>query len=269
MSLESEYKKFETLHAKYELRALKSLLKEFRILFKSINFNNLSFDPKITESVIELNINDAALEKIIFKIHYTSGKEYGNIIARQLRKENTIHQKKWNPLPLFNEAFQQFLIEYYRTYGGENITLLSQTIAKTIADEIISGTYENETVQEMQTRIRKLVNSSYFYKWQALRIARTETTFAMNSAKEIAGSVSGVLMNKIWIGRNDGRERQSHIEENNKSADENGIFTVGRSKMRYPGDRTLGAEAKELIQCRCTFGFVAQRDENGRLIFTD
>lgn len=264
--LDKEYDTYIQHFNAYETKALKLLIAEFRKQLKTINFNNLTFEN--AEYVIVLNFDEESLRKILYKVHYTIGKAYGTFMAKQLRKDNPVQLKKWKPLPFFNEAFQQFLIQYYSKYGGKLIKTLSQTMTESVVSEIKNGTYENETVEEMRDRIYKTVNKRDFYLWQAMRIARTETGFAMNSAKEIAGQTSGVLMQKVWIGRNDGRERASHVRANGQKVDQNEMFSVGGVKMKHPGDRENGTAA-ETINCRCTFGYEAKRDENGRLIFTD
>ena len=217
------------------------------------------------ESVIKLTVNNEELNKALFKVHLTIGKSYGNMEASRFRREI----KKWKPLPLFNEAFQLFLLNYYKEFGGENITLLTETYVQAVVTEIRKATFENETVIQMRDRIFRTVNKPNFYKWQALRIARTETTFAMNSAKQIAGEVSGLVMEKVWIAAVDSRTRQEHLEANGKAVALNEPFIVGGEKLMFPGDKLNGASAGNLIACRCTFGNRARRDANGDLIFTD
>lgn len=239
------------------------LLKEFQALGKKIPYDILT--PVNAEGVIGLTLNESGLEKALFKVHMTIGKSYGNLEARRYRKEI----KKFKPLPLFNEAFQLFLIQYYKDFGGENISLLTDTYIKSVVQEIISSTAENETLIKMRNRIYKTVNSPTFYKWQALRIARTETTFAMNSAKQISGEVSGLTMEKVWVTAVDGRERESHRQASGKSVLQKDFFIVGGEKMAFPGDRMNGASAGNLINCRCTFGYRAKRDAEGNLMWTD
>lgn len=258
-----EMSSFEKLHAFYEKKALRMLLKEFQSLGKKIPYEVLT--PENAEAVIKLTLNEAGLEKALFKIHLTIGKSYGNLEARRYRKEI----KKFKPLPLFNEAFQLFLTDYYQQFGGANITLLTETYISAIVTEIRKATFENETVIQMRDRIFQTVNKPNFYKWQALRIARTETTFAMNSAKVVSGEVSGLTMEKVWIGKNDGRERPSHIAMNDTAVGQNELFDLGGEKMAFPGDRSHGASAGNLINCRCTFGYRAKRDANGDLIWND
>lgn len=272
--MDKESAQFAILHASYEKKALRWLLAEYRKILKNINYKNLSFDPRVSRALIEINFDRKSLEKLLYKIHYSIGMSYGNIVARKLRKDFPIQKKAFNPLPFFNVAFQKYLLDYYKEKGGELISTLSKTMADRVVEEIISGTFENETLEQLAKRIQKTVNNPEYYSWMCMRIARTETGFAMNSANFTAGGVSGVLMEKVWVSRNDGRERSSHLAKNGKALQENEYYEFGNGvKLRYPGDRDGKGSgksiAKEVINCRCTIGWRAKRDENGRLIFTD
>ena len=104
---------FLKLHATYEKKALRILLKEFRKMSAKISYNALTKEN--AEAIIPFAIDEKAMQEALFKVHYTIGKSYGNLEARKLRQEI----KKFKPLPLFNEAFQNFLLAYYAEFGGE------------------------------------------------------------------------------------------------------------------------------------------------------
>ena len=84
----------------------------------------------------------------------------------------------------------------------------------------------------------------------------------MNTAVNLAGEESGVLLDKEWISAEDAKVRPSHAEMNGMQVDMNQKFANG---LRYPGD-PLGS-ASEVINCRCTFLQVPKRDNEGNLIF--
>ena len=234
-----------------------------------ISFDLITKDN--AENIVRLTVNNAELEKAMFKVNLTIGLSYGNLEARKFRREI----KKLKPLPLFSEAFQKYLLDFYKREGGDRITLVTETYVKEIVKEIEKATELNETVMQMRDRIFKAVNRPDYYKWQALRVARTETTFSMNAAKQIAGEVSGLVMEKVWIAVIDSRVRDNHAYLNGKTVLQNEYFTVGGLKLKFPGDKegdgnhSVRDSAKELINCRCTYGYRAKRDANGDLIFTD
>jgi len=262
----NEHDIFLKLHNTYEKKALRILLKEFKRISRNLPIELLT--PTNAETILNLAVNESELEKTLFKVHLTIGQSYGNLEARRYRKIIR-EQKKWKPLALFNTKFQDFLLKYYKKFGGEQIKLLSETYIETIVSAIKEATIENETVIQMRDRIYKAVNKPDFYRWQALRIARTETTFAMNSAKQISGEVSGVTMEKVWVTAVDGRERDAHRVANDKAVEQNAFFIVGGEKMLYPGDRANGASVRNLVNCRCSFGYRAKRDSEGNIIYND
>jgi len=269
MNDEEFLNEFSKAHAIYEAMALRILLKHMRKMFKRINFNNLSFNDTLNSAIVQLAVNPLELKKILYKIDYTIGIDWGTKQGKKLAQEITLEIANGSKYPFYSVEFRDRVIDYYNQYGGQNITSISETMAKAVVEEIKAGTYELETVEQMAERIIKVVDDPNFYKWQALRIARTETTFAMNAASEMVGEVSGLVMTKRWIARRDGRERRSHGEANGQVVLQNELFTVGGYKLKFPGDSSNGAPAKEVVNCRCARGYEPKRDENGRLIFTD
>lgn len=271
MSLETDNKQYDSLHAKYEVRALRLILKEFKRLFAQIPFDNLSLDEKVSTAIVEMNLalNEKSLEEVLFKIHYTIGLEFGRLTSRKFRRENPIQIKAFRPISAFEKEFQEHLLEYFRIYGGRQIKTLTKTASKAVIIELRKGAKLGETEAQMRYRIFKRVNRKDFYLWQAQRIARTETTVAMNNAQDLAMISSGAEMDKIWITRMDGIERESHNVANKQKVTQKGLFLVGGYRMKFPGDRTSNAPAKEQVNCRCRVQYVAKRNGSGRLQFND
>lgn len=57
---------------------------------------------------------------------------------------------------------------------------------------------------------------------------------------------------KQWVSMRDKRVRHTHRQVDGKIIGIRDVFLVGDSLMLHSGDSSLGAEAKELIACRCT-----------------
>jgi len=113
----------------------------------------------------------------------------------------------------------------------------------------------------------KLIKSRNFYRWQALRIARTETTAASNYAATVSSSVSGVLMDKVWISALDERTRQgkfNHLEMNQKRVPLDKPFNVSGEKLMFPGDPK--GSGGNVINCRCSVAQVVRRDADGNIM---
>ena len=203
MNYEQLLNEFSKAHSIYEAMALRILIKELRKMFKRINFNNLSFDDALNSAIIQLTVNPLELKKILYKIDYTIGIDWGTKQGKKLAKKITLEMANGSIYPFYSTQFRDKVIDYYNQYGGQNIKSISDTMVKSVVEEIKAGTYQLETVEQMAERIEKTVNNPKFYKWQALRIARTETTFAMNSASSLTVShmyLPAVSFRYMYIG---------------------------------------------------------------------
>lgn len=244
MTAERIHDHFLKMHSAYERKGFQILIKEFRRILKGIPWDNIT--PDTAEAVIALNINTDSIQAALLKFHFSTGEHYGRLSAKSLLKTKKAK-------PFFSEAFQRFLVNYYATKGGALIRTITQTLIGAVMQEVSKAAVLNETVQQMQKRIYETVNKPDFYKWQAHRIARTETTFAMNSGKYVAGELHGIKLKGVWLGRNDGRERAWHIEANNSETNAEGFFIVNGEKLRFPGDTAHGASGSNVVNCRCTY----------------
>lgn len=260
-------KEHNKLQDAFENKALRMLLKEFRSLFANIKAKDLFFDEIKTEASILLNINEKALEKCLYKIHYTIGIQFGRLTARQFRKENPIQIKAFQPLGNFDKEFTEFLLEQFRIYGGRQIKTLTKTASRAVIIELRKGAKLGETEEQMRDRLLKRINRPDFYKYQAQRIARTETTVAMNEAHEIAMIGSGAKLDKVWISRRDGRERDSHHAAHKQQIAQDKLFLVGVSNMSRPGDRSHGAPAEEIVNCYLPGNFIESNIIGGQKSF--
>jgi uncharacterized membrane protein len=89
---------------------------------------------------------------------------------------------------------------------------------------------------------------------RAKKIARTETTGAMNSGHtSVIDQLQreGVQIRKKWLAIMDADTREDHAELNGKHANRHsGMFDVGGAEAPYPG--YFGLPPDERINCRCT-----------------
>lgn len=91
-------------------------------------------------------------------------------------------------------------------------------------------------------------------------IGRTETMSALNQGRVTAieqaiaeGKVLPENVRKVWRSAHDGRVRSTHAILDGKSAAWGEAFTSSSgARLMFPTDRSLGAPASEIIQCRCS-----------------
>ena len=110
------------------------------------------------------------------------------------------------------------------------------------------GVAEGESVPELRARIQRVFTNLSDYR--ATMIARTETVGGYNHASFLAALDAGATR-KTWLATADQRTRETHRQENGRSAAMNKRFTL--TKSRWPADPT--APAAQSIQCRCALTF--------------
>lgn len=249
----------------YERKALRILLREFRKLSQSLPLDIITEGN--AQQTLEIFIRKSSLQNALFKIHLMVGLDAGKEQLKEFaRWEKGVKRRPASKYPLFSKAFQAWLVDFYARFGGVDITLLTETYVATVVSEIRKATEAAETIEQMRDRILRKVNSPSFYRWQAMRIARTETTFAINAGTEITEEFTEIVMVKRWVTRRDGKERASHLEADNQIVEKSEYFNVGGELLKYPGDKSGGASAGTLVNCRCTRTYFPKRDEAGNLI---
>jgi len=93
-----------------------------------------------------------------------------------------------------------------------------------------------------------------FAQSHSITVTRTEVNAVGNLAALDAAYRSGARF-KTWETFGDGKVRPSHKAVGGTRIPIDEPFTVGGSKMMFPTDSSLGADACEIVNCRCTLKF--------------
>jgi hypothetical protein len=115
---------------------------------------------------------------------------------------------------------------------------------------VLAGLAEGATIAQMQ---EQLMTSPGFSASRSLRIARTETTRAVNAGALVAyasASDSGIDMKVEWLTARDDAVRESHVDMDSQRILVGGSFTSGAGGSG-PGPGQLGSAADD-VNCRCT-----------------
>ena len=215
--------------------------------------------------LLQFNINEKEISTAFFNTYLEIATRHGIRIGRGINKEieNFIADN-------FGDVIANVLKFYVRNVLGRKIVSVRDSLVQYLMAEIERGFSQGLTIREMSVYMQKLVNSSSFYRWQALRIARTETTAAANYGATIAGESSGIVLEKEWISANDARTRRrppstyDHLEMDGVRVDQREKFNVNGDLVMFPADPE--GQAGNVINCRCTVALVPKRDANGRLV---
>lgn len=243
----------------YERKAYRIVQKHIKMILNKIPVDNTTLYTY--ETLIDININKEDVNKMLRELYSTIGLAYGKKINSELEKTNKANV-------LFNEVLLRQILLFLSTDGGIKITSVRDTLVQDVIKSIKDTIGENATIVDLQNAIYALIRKSQtFYKYQALRIARTETTSASNFAAMETAKASDLVLDKVWISVQDDRARikpYDHLDMNNVKQELEQPFFVGGENIQYPGDTK--ASAGNVINCRCTVAFIPRRDEDGMLI---
>lgn len=223
-------------------------------------------DENNYESIVTTFVTDKPITKA-YQDFYTSigllhGKKTGIAINQQ--------QKNFNPFT-FSEAFKKFIVGWILENSMQKVTSVRQSVIKELIRVFAEGIDRGDNIETVARNIRKTVNNGDFYRWQSMRIARTEATGAANLGTIKASEASGVELTKEWISSIDKRTRRNpksefdHVDMDGVVVDEKQPFNVNGDLIQFPGDPN--GEPGNIINCRCAIAMLIKRDSNGRIIF--
>ena len=254
--------------ATYEKNAFRTFRNSFKSIASRIPWEGM------TESTyaltIQLNISENDITEVYTQVYRQIGSIHGKRTGAYINKQ--INQKHFR-LDGFLSVFERNLLTWLLENGGTRIRSVRQTFIDYLIEIIATGINDGKTMSEIATEMRKKLKSRNFYRYQALMIARTETTTAANYSATVASETSGVIMDKVWVSAQDSRTRRKpeddfdHYEMNGKRVPLNEPFIVSGEKMMFPGDPN--GSAGNTINCRCTVAQVVRRDSSGAIIFTN
>jgi len=262
MNLESYRKQWLRYHRRYERTSYFILRRAFIKTVQSIDLSDATqenYERLIKQGVISSN----AIEMAYIDLYNTIGLLHGKRVLKDIERQEK---------SLFTDNFQREVAKFLTNFGGQRIVTVSKSLADWLISEIAKGQQEGVSISQTVTNILK---KRSFYRWQLLRIARTESTAASNYASDAASSSTGIVLQKVWVSAQDPRTRIvpedafDHFHMNNKRVDDGQPFQVptkrgGIEFMRFPGDPN--GSAGDVINCRCAMVKVPKRDSNGNIV---
>lgn len=259
------------------LRAHKAYERRFYNLLKKYFSGSANRLP--IEFIIN-NIDDADIGNYILlpeltNVYFEAYRQIGLIHGTRIGKGINRDIKDFTEV-VFQTEYQRGLYQWVIENIGSRITSVRSEFIDYLKKLIVNAITEGKDVRTIAREFQALVGRRSFYRWQALRIARTETTTIANRAAIIAGETSGIVLDKVWISALDARTRTippnrfDHRTMNGNKVPKDDYFSVQGELLEYPGAPITKegnqSSAGNVIQCRCTVSLVPRRDSNGRII---
>ena len=148
---------------------------------------------------------------------------------------------------------QEDIVNYLKRREIPDWQEISETQRKKIEKRIATALEEGWSGKDMVAEIKSIIRRGA-YKGQAMTIARTEGTSAMNHSAQTVRDLNGITQ-KIWMSTLDAdtrKEKFNHVDPNNQKRPNSSPFDVSGEQMMYPGDRN--GSGGNIINCRCMSG---------------
>lgn len=153
---------------------------------------------------------------------------------------------------------------------GSRVELFSNEIMRSKVDDLsetlAAGIDAGEDFRKLATRVMGVYEGILDKGWQARRIARTETMYALNAGTFEGYKQSQAVEDKIWVATRDQRVRGAdpgdefnHLAADGQRKKLDEPFEVSGERLMFPGDQSLGATAGNVINERCTFRHKVKR----------
>ena len=217
-------------------------------------------------------ISDKAIKKTIQKLHLAMGVKMAQISSKVVKRSVKGHYEALEVKSAETDLFSYTILQYLQTQGLDQ---LASDITNTTKDQIrrylVQSAEQNLTLPETIVLLRGAGITDY----RAELIARTETGRAANIGSMVGATSTGLVTVKEWIAAKDNRTRRiprdqfDHYNMDGKKLPMDETFKLQNKKggfdfMLHPCDSS--GSAADVCNCRCTLGYEAQRDKNGKLL---
>ena len=217
-------------------------------------------------------ISDKAIKKTIQKLHLAMGVKMAQISSKVVKRSVKGQYEALEVKSAETDLFSYTILQYLQTQGLDQ---LASDITNTTKDQIrrylIQSAEQNLTLPETIVLLRGAGITDY----RAELIARTETGRAANIGSMVGATSTGLVTVKEWIAAKDNRTRRiprdqfDHLNMDGTKIPMDATFKLQNKKggfdfMLHPCDSS--GSAADVCNCRCTLGYEAQRDKNGKLL---
>jgi len=256
-------REWKVINGKFETKWYKIIYSSLREVAKEVGSMIEHLGPQEARNRLNNQLINNGISADIARLYTDVGLFWANKSYKGLKEQKALtlgFSAAWTRL--IQDELRIFLIEKVLFSASEST---KQILYKAISEGIAQGWSVDRIVQHMIDYPG--------LEYQAARIVRTEVNRAANLGVKTGGSSFKYEQNKVWISVHDHRTRGTlpidsadHVRMDNQQVPFDGLFQDPRNghQLEYPGDPA--AQPEDTINCRCTMGLVAVRDERGNLI---
>ena len=218
------------------------------------------------------SISDKAIKKTIQQLHLAMGVKMAQISQKAVKRSVKGIYEHLEVKSATTDLFSYTILKYLETQGLDQLAYdITNTTKEQIRRFLIQSAEQNLTMPETIALLR----TSGITDYRAELIARTETGRAANIGSMTGATSTGLVTVKEWIAAKDNRTRRiprdqfDHLHMDGVKIPMDATFKLQNKKggfdlMLHPCDSS--GSAADVCNCRCTLGYEAQRDRNGKLL---
>lgn len=143
----------------------------------------------------------------------------------------------------YKDLLEESYVSIANSFTGEN------TASAYVTDRA------SEVAQFVDEITRKHLGDEYFTSRDRGMVLSANEGNVLGNYREFVRAVKAGKKFKVWHSEIDRKTRKTHRPLNNKRIGIFELFQVGKYKMRFPMDTTLGAGVEEVANCRCTVSY--------------
>lgn len=185
---------------------------------------------------------------------------FGEMELTKEQKEQRIQfSKQMEDVMLFMYALLGVMTEF----NSEDEEYIKQEVATrylaivaayTAADDYFKAYAENFANETLRVTLENIDAAWITSNDRAKLIAENEANTALNRA-DYKNAILNGKTKKQWVTMRDPRVRKTHSAIDEKIIPIKSVFIVGDSMMYYPKDTSLGADMREIYNCRCSIKY--------------
>lgn len=150
---------------------------------------------------------------------------------------------------------QKYSTNDYELIRNQFVEMYKNAILGVIAiDSYMSDYIEQISHDVIESTLNNPDDPYYVSPDRAVFMAENEANTCWNH-QEFEDAIENGATKKQWLDIRDKRERKTHIEVGGKIKPIQEPFAVGDSLLDYPKDTKYGADAKEIVNCRCSIRY--------------
>lgn len=226
----------------------------FRRLFRRVVLDQegriLRKIPLITKptlsNVMDREYEDRVIGLAMRPFYITTITDSANGIFEEFPESELEFEKAIDPM----DALDANIFKYADQYSIAMAKYVNKTTAGKIKRIIREGLKERLHYSEIARKIKTNIFKDLREGVRARRLAHTEAHGMVENGRQRGAEVNKVIKSKSWSAAADARE--THGDANAQTVPKEEPYFVGGFQLMFPGDTSLGADLKEIINCRCS-----------------